>query len=309
MANPVFKQITLPDLSKKRNFYRIINICLFVSAFFALQWFCKRQTGGFTLQGIRSDLPFHPEWEVSSSPEDPTELKKIFNQPYHFLNKGAQCYAFISQDEHYVIKFFRFSHLRSPVWLRKLPTPAFLQKFKHRKILKRESKLYKDFTSYLLAYHYLKEDTGLIYLHLNKTDHLHRSLKIYDKLQIGHTIDLDQFEFLVQKKATLIYPSLEQWIENKKWNEAKKGLKSLISLLKKRLDQGIYDKDPDLNTNFGFINEQAVQIDIGRFKTGLQFRPQDELARITDHLCQWLEAKAPELSIFLKEEINAIYEK
>jgi len=292
------------NLKKKRNFYRFINICLFAVGFFTLQWFCKRQTGGFTLLGICSDLSYHPEWETSVPQNEQNDLEDVFNQPYHYLNKGAQCYAFVSQDDKYVVKFFRFSHLRAPVWLRKLPVPFFLEEIHKQKVWKKESKLYKDFNSYLLAYRYLKEDTGLIFIHLNKTHHLHKRLKIFDKLNIGHIIDLDHMEFLVQKKADLIYPTLEKWIENKEWNEAKNGLHSLVCLLKRRLRKNIYDKDPDINTNFGFIDGQAVQIDIGRFKSGPYFLPQEELIRITDHLCQWLEVKAPKLFQFLKEEIS-----
>jgi len=114
-------------------------------------------------------------------------------------------------------------------------------------------------------------------------------------------------EFLVQKKADPIYSTLQQWIDKGAFVQAKEGLSQLVALLRSRCQKEIFDKDPDLKTNFGFINKTPIQFDVGRFKINpARSDPKqctDELIRITDRLCQWLDEKAPSLSFHLRQEI------
>ncbi len=252
----------------------LAKLLLFTLCFYGTAKFCKKQTGCFTIARISSDLPFHPEWVV----EDPDEsqIKQTLSQPYSFLGKGAQSFAFASEDGKTVIKFFRHHHL------------------------KKNSKLAKDFGSYKLAYERLRNETGLLYLHLNKTSHLNQILDLVDKIGIHHKIDLDQYEFLVQKRATPAYPALQQWIDEGKTEEAKQALTALVHLLRERSRKGIHDKDPDLNTNFGFIGTTPIQFDIGRFKLRQTPPDNNELIRITDNLQQWLRIRSPELDEHLR---------
>ncbi len=145
----------------------------------------------------------------------------------------------------------------------------------------------------------MREETGLLYLHLNKTSDLKRKLVIRDKLNIAHELDLDQMEFLVQRKATLVYPHIETLIQKGELTAAKMAITNLVSLLHDRYKKGIFDKDPDLNTNFGFIGTCALQIDIGRFREGGGREDRDEILRITDNFRQWLDLRSPELSSHL----------
>ncbi len=192
-----------------------------------------------------------------------------------------------------------------PAWLQLLP-PLF-DPWRSNKVQKKGAKLFKDFSSYTLAYQELKEQTGLLYLHLNKTDHLKHSLTLEGPLHIEHTVDLDRMEFFVQRKADLVYPALESWVARGEVERAKSALSSLITLLKLRLDKGIFDKDPDLNTNFGFLGTSAIQIDVGRFKRKLSplssSERLDALTHITANLKQKLDRCAPELSSFLMQKI------
>lgn len=264
--------------------------------------FCKKQTEGFALEKIRSNLSYHAEWEIESP--NATELKAIFHQPFTYLSKGVQSYVFASQDGQYVIKLPRYDHLRSLPLVHLLP-----KKLAAAKIGKREAKLKKDFTSYKIAYEELREETGLVAIHLNKTDGLHQQVTLIDKLGIAHTLDLDKLEFLVQKRATLVYPTLEQWIREEKLSEAKEALASLVQVLSTRFDKKIFDKDPDLNTNFGFLGSQAIQIDVGRFRKTfpqIALPKKEAIFLITDNLHQWLQGKSPELASYLQGRINEI---
>ena len=258
----------------------VFRLLIFTLCFYGVAKFCKKQTGSFTVARISSNLTFHPEWEVEGA--DDNQVKEILSQPYHFLGKGAQSFVFASEDGKWVIKFFRHHHL------------------------KKNSKLAKDFGSYKLAYEKLQSETGLLYLHLNKTNSLKQTLDLVDKIGIHHPINLDQYEFLVQKRATLVYPALEEWINEGKLEEAKQALTALVHLLAARSNKGIYDKDPDLNTNFGFIGTTPIQFDIGRFKLREISADRNELVRITDNLHQWLMQREPRLDEHLKEELKKV---
>jgi hypothetical protein len=273
--------------------------------------FCYKKTDGFALCKILSSLSFNEEWVPTSPPiVEQAELFHIFNQPFHYLAKGAQSYVFASEDGQTVIKFFRIYHLRPPVWLTALSLPPALQPFKVGKMIAKRRELNKDFLSYKLAFEEMREETGLIYLHLNKTDHLKQRLKIYDKIGIGYELDLDTMEFLVQKRATLVYPAIDALMRSEGLHAAKGAISSLVALLRARCEKGIFDKDPDLNTNFGFLAKCAVQIDIGRFdrmRGGTSpAKHRDEILRITDHFRQWLDVKYPALSEHLIAEVQNI---
>lgn len=279
---------------------RLFSTLLFIILLFPVARFCKIQTDGFTLLRISSTLSYNPLWETAPPSElEILQLKKIVSQPYSYLAKGAQSYVFASQDGKYVIKFFRQHHLRAPFWQKALPFDRA-----KKSVQKKESKLTKDFASYLLAYRHLPQETGLIFLHLNKTSHLNLNLDLVDKLGIHHTLPLDQYEFLIQKRATLVYPALEQMMAQKQPEQAKKALSSLVHLLALRMQSGIFDKDPDLNTNFGFIGTEAIQIDFGRYKAAAPYLDKPAILRITDHLHQWLMEKFPELDDHLRQTIE-----
>lgn len=296
------------------SFKRIKKIAIFCAMALAvvlLKKFCYRQTDGFAIYKICSNFSFHPEWEIPSATlYENTELQQILNQPFYYLAKGAQSYVFASADGRSVIKFFRLYHLTPPSWITHLSFPLPLMPYKLQKILDKRQELDKDFQSYKIAFEEMKEETGLIYMHLNKSDRLHKKLTIYDRLGIAHQLDLDQMEFLVQKKATLVFPSIDSLMQTEGTIAAKQAISDLVKLLLTRCEKGIFDKDPDLNTNFGFLGATPVQIDIGRFRKQSEQKKvgkyRDEILRITDNFRQWLDTKYPPLSEHLLNEIHQI---
>jgi hypothetical protein len=273
--------------------------------------FCLVQTRGFALYKILSDLPFNPQWETAPlSNEESGVLKKALSQSYRFLDKGAQCYVFLSDDGRYVIKFFKLHALQPALWLRAVRLPFFMQKLWVQKLIEKNQTLSKTFTSYVIAHDELKEETGLLYLHLNKTEKQHSPLTIFDNIGVKHTLNLDKMEFLIQKRASLFLPHLEKMIQEKGLNAAKSSLSDLVHFLEKRNKKEIFDKDPDLLTNFAFLDDQIVQIDVGRFRKDTQRKNPDvyyeEIVRITDQFNQWLKNHYPLLSDHLEQEIAAL---
>lgn len=288
---------------------RFLYIALAALCCILLQKFCRSKTDGFALYKIQSHLPYNPEFEVRSvSEKEIHTASHILDQPFYYLGKGAQCYAFVSEDGNYVLKFFRLYHLRPPEWFTSMPLPSFLQGYRQEKIERKFEELSRDFLSYKIAFDELKDDTGLLYVHLNKTDHFHKKVTLYDKIKVKHSIDIDSMEFLLQKKADLFYPAMQTMIDGGKKEEAKAALQKLVSFLAKRASLGLYDKDPDINTNFGIANGSPLQIDVGRFRPDPSRKDPSlyitDIIRVTDNLRQWLEAQDKELSDALLNEIE-----
>lgn len=296
---------------KKKTLHRIALWTACAGGLVLLQRFCHQQTDGFSRYKISSKLHFHSDWEVPPLDQSEKEqLSAILDQPYHYLAKGAQSYVFLSEDGNYVIKFFRIYHLQPPFWITHLKWPWLLQSYRLNKIAQKAQELHKDFASYKIAYDLMREETGLVYLHLNKTDSLQKSLTFYDKIGIEHHVELDQMEFLVQKRADLVYPALAKMVESEGLESAQVALTHLVDLLCLRSKKGIRDKDPDLNTNFGFIGQTPLQIDVGRFRienaSATDHVDRDEIIRITDNLNQWLRVNYPDLSRHLENTIAQI---
>jgi hypothetical protein len=275
-----------------------------------LQRFCYKRTGGFAFYKICSALQTDPRWEIPplSSKERET-LEHIFERPFYYLGKGAQAYVFASEEGNHVIKFCRFDHLRPPLWWISSILPFAWERARLERLVHKRGRLEQELDSYKIAFTDMKEETGLIYIHLNKGSEWKRKITLYDKGGVSHSVDLDQMEFLVQKKASLVYPTLAQLMQEGNETLARSHIASLIDLLRSRCTLGIFDKDPDLITNFGFIQGKAVQIDVGRFllreemQTPLEIH--EELVRITRRFRNWLEEEYPSLAPYLEETLGS----
>lgn len=282
------------------------NTLLFAVAFFIVERFCHKQTEGFALHKIVSDFPFEAEWET---PPPETSLEEIFQRPFSFLGSGGQCYAFVCSEGEYVIKFFKQHHMRPLPLIENLSLPPLLEKWK-LKILNDRKKRSKEriFTSYKIAHDHLKEETGMVYLHLNKTNYLHTTLTLIDKIGNLHQINLDTTEFALQKYATLTFPHLKKLVKQGETEKAQACLRSLIDLIISRAQQGIGDVDLVLEKNFGFIDTTAVEIDLGSFtKDPHQQKPyvyKRSLFYETAPLKKWLAKRSPELLEYFNAQLN-----
>ena len=134
------------------------------------------------------------------------------------------------------------------------------------KLIRNTSRLKEEQESYRLAFEELKEETGLIALHLEKTAPLFATL--VDKLNIEHRIDLGQFEFMLQKRAEMVFPTLAAFRERGDHAAAKRAVERLERLIQQRQSKGIADRDPNVSKNFGFVGDVPIQIDVGRFSRG-----------------------------------------
>ncbi len=278
---------------------RLVKIFLFLLLFWGVERLCHRATDGFALVNVYAPPGDNSDWKRSDSP-DPT----LLTQTYHYLNCGSQSYVFVSEDGKTVLKLFKFQHMRTPPWLDPLPSVGKLgeKRAKKREILE------KTFNSYSIAYDYLREETGLLYLHLAKTDHLNQKLTITDKIGKHHTLDLDTVPFILQKRGTLAYDAITCWMTKGEIKKAEEGIRNLLKLATYRCQVGIFDKDPDFSTNFGFIGDTPFQIDFGRLSLSEEEKRPEvyrlEMVRITRDFEAWIAENHPDLLDSFRKEIN-----
>lgn len=285
---------------------RTAVLCL---AVVAVSRFAIRQTDGFSLSQIQTAHSFDPKWETRDASWSNTEqVQEILDQPFTYLGQGDQEFTFVSKDQNYVIKFLKAKSLSPPFWTQRF-VPPFLR-MKARAITRYfDQKKDVEFSSYQIAYEQLKEETGLIYLHLNPSSHIRQTLTIYDKINVRHQLDPDRIVFIVQKKVDLLYPLLDLITKNREIDRGKQMITELVELLTVRCKKGIRDTSPIID-HFGLIDNQVVQFHIAQFSLDDQKKERsvyiNEIKTITSGLHDALKEKNQELALYLEEEIQKL---
>ena len=282
----------------------IFSIYLLGRAFFHF-------TDGFTIGNISSNFSYNSSLETENlATSEKSELDLALSQSYHYLAKGCQSYVFESSDGKYVIKFFKYQRFRTPPWLFLLPNIEPFKSFVDQKIFKRQEKLNTFLNSWKVANDFLKKESALVYVHLNKTNFLHKNLQLFDKLGLKHSLDLDQFEFCVQKKATILEDYIVNLRDQKLHSQANLLIDKLLSLILSEYARGLADFDHALMQNTGVINEEPVHIDVGRFQVYDGVLQEDimkqELFSKTFRLHKWLQSNYPELGGYLDQRLADI---
>ncbi len=291
-----------------------LKVLLFLIGFIAVERFCHRQTNGFMLHKIQSDLPFDANREVAPLPEkEHQEVMQRLDQTYHYLKCGGQFFAFISEDGTTIIKFLKLHHMRQVDFLKSLHLPKMIDISQIKIMRYKARRFHSIFNSCKIAYEHFKDETGLLYSHLNKTDDLHKIITIRDKLGIYHKVDLDKTEFLVQKRAVLASSKFQDIMNRGDTENAKKCIDSMVDLFIHRYHKGIQDKDPVIRRNFGYIEDTAIEIDLGSYFLDESIKnPENYKARLVEEMVnfqKWLSIHYPAFTPYLEEKISKELDK
>lgn len=253
----------------------------------------NRLTDGFSIYQMSSSLPAYPQFSVPLTLEKKEELKQILDQDFYYLGKGCQFYVFASADKKYVIKFLKHKHLRPFSWLNSLPMPQALRKRCGEKIARRTERVERLFASCKLAYEKLPNETALLYIHINRTPALEKKITLHDKLGCKHTINIDDYEYFVQRKATPV----KEVFATSSSQEIPQRVQQLMDLVLARCEKGICDRDRSFVQNVAFLDKQAIFTDFGQFYEDpliLQKEEQDkDLNKRITNLRAWTERFFP----------------
>jgi len=255
---------------------RILFFLMVVTSFLSIPAIAKRYTYGFRVAKMRLEFPHHAEWEI----EPNQQVNEILNQPFYFLDKGAQCFVFESKDGEYVIKLFRYDH------------PP------------KDEKIIDLFNACKMAYDQLRYETGLVYIHLNPTPMNLPLLHCKDAIGRSYKFDLNQMRFALQKKAKDFRETLVEAKQNPE--QMQKRIDELLALLQARTAKGVINVDSQLSRNFGFLENQAIEFDFGNFRYSSSFNQKREIKRFSNRLRRWLRRMAPEWIAYLDERVDAL---
>lgn len=262
-------------------------------------------TDDFRMGNLIFEREYRPEWDTSSSVEP--YVREILSQDFAYVNKGAQSYAFQSEDGKYILKLFKFKHIRPLFLVTLLPDIGPFTVFKQHYFAKREERLQKMFEGYLLAFQRHQKESGLLYLHLNPTTTLGQTVTLYDKLGISHSIDLDRLAFVLQRRAVRADETLRRLLDRGEVTDAKRYLNGLLALLKSEYAMGIHDSDRGILRNTGFIGEKPIHFDVGELSE--QDVKLSDLKKNMNDLHQWILNNYPDIYPELASEITQFVEE
>ncbi|HSW72458.1 MAG TPA: hypothetical protein VLG44_03505, partial [Chlamydiales bacterium] len=219
--------------------------------------------------------------------------------PFYFLGRGQQVYAFESSDGKHVIKFLRMPKYHPPFWTKLPLLPAGLAA-KGAKVTKRRESFWKSCQrSVLLAMSELKNETGLIFCHLEQTDDMQKFITIYDRLGVEHLIDLDRYTFILQRKMEPIAPFLLRLYKKNDREGIERTLSSFQEAISNRVNKKIRNKNRNCMRNMGLLDGKVQEFDVGELKFDPQIDSNREMRKSTEQLKEWLEVNMPEYTTYL----------
>lgn len=190
-----------------------------------------------------------------------SEVMQALSQPYFYIGRGRQCFAFASADEKYVLKLLRTDIYKLPLWARVLPVTS---KRTHMLCDRREREQF-ILSSMHIAFEELQLQTGLLALHLGESPASGKKLALIDATGYRHYLPLGKTPFVLQKKLPILMEVFQKALQNGNRGQAEKILDALLAIVIERGEKGILNRDRSFLRNYGFDGQQAFQIDVGSF--------------------------------------------
>lgn len=259
---------------------RILIPFLFI--FLGIHWidFKKRHPDSFSVDKIALDV------EGPFLCEGCPNLENNLQQPFFYLGRGTQSIAFESKDQRYVIKFFLKKGIGGKKRYR-IPSffdlfPSHCREKAKKKRERREKCLTAALQRYGIAFEHLREETGLLAVHLRSSPLSLPRCRVFDRYGTEHCIDLNRASFVLQKRAKPIQQIFSEW------GSQEKVLCAIEELLERRAKKGFSDLKRGIlfDGNYGIVGEQAIFFDPGRmvFSEKIKNDPEPEIQRMKKRL-------------------------
>ncbi len=232
------------------------------------------------------------EAEFPTPPLSPDQ-RSLLNQEFIYLGHGEQSIAFENRDQSIVLKFFLVKGLhgkkRYPIpkpthWI-----PSHREKRQQRREKIARDSLFEALKGYFCAFEKIPEKTGLIALHLIRTEGDLPCVTVIDHARIKHIIDLNRASFVVQKKGETVKTRLSRLATEE---EKREHLLALDRFFQEKAKNGFTDKRQSfmLGNNYAFLGDQPIQIDAGElcFSPAIQADPAEEMKCVKDLFTKWI---------------------
>jgi hypothetical protein len=252
------------------------------------------------------------EWDVKLSKSHDQLVSIVCQQRLQWLGRGMQAVVFETQDQKYVVKFFQLGRLREdqPRGLVKTLLSGESKEKRQERLTHRQ----EIFSSSKMCFEELQEETGIVYVHLNRTKNKVRWVKLVDKNGQSHRVRGDETSFVIQRKARLLVPTMMAHMEAGDVARAKARIDQVFDLLLSLAKKGFADCDDALirNNNIGLTEDRAIYIDTGHLfhaqNLDVSERMRYEFQVRLDPFERWLNVMYPDLGAYYRsrrEEIMA----
>lgn len=288
-------------LSRKMAIMRFKKILL-IMASLVLAWGGIRLyynlTDDFRMGNLTHEMPHRPEWDLTPlSAEDQAFVNRVLSKKFVYLAKGSQAYAFESDDGQYILKLFKFKHLK-PSWLVTwLPSFPGMERVQKAEIARKEERCRKVFASYKLVYEKYRKESCLLFMQLN-SPHQPRPITVLDKLGFERKVDLGEVVFVLQEKATPVRQELKELLNKHQVELAKHRIGQILAMCLREYHQGVYDNDTGLINNAGFVGDRPVHFDAGKFVENTNMKDpknfETNLTSVAGRIAYWLYRAYPE---------------
>lgn len=275
----------------KYSFIILLVLTILIRSYYAL-------TDDFRLANIIYPLKEREEWNFPITSDELTEWEKALNQKFTYLGKGAQVYAFGSEDGKYVIKFFKFKHLKPSPFVSLIPPIGPLADFKEKNIKRKLRKLEGVFEGHVNAYTHDRENAGLLYLHLNTTENLPLKTQLVDKIGIEREVDLNPIVFVLQKRGETLRTVFHELLSEGKIELASTRAAQILDMYVDEYSRGVFDRDHGISHNTGFIQDQPFHLDVGKLSYDVNMQSSkfyaDDLRHVATKMEVWVKENYPD---------------
>ncbi|MGB7978476.1 MAG: hypothetical protein WCF19_04865 [Chlamydiales bacterium] len=252
---------------------------------------------GFSARRVQSlPYPVAEGWD--------TDAGGALEQPFRYIGRGRQCFAFSSADRKYVLKLPRTDIYKTPFWVRSLPLPSYRARLEADH-LERETFILNSFQ---LSASELKRQTALIALHLGQSAPSGKELTLIDALGCTHRFPLHKTPFILQLKQPILMQSFQTALAKGDQKEAERILDALLAVIVERASQGILNRDRSFLRNYGYDGQTAYQIDVGSFFRKPDLTPSDAYEKSirdsTDPILEWLAQNAPHMRDYFSAAVQ-----
>ena len=263
---------------------------------------CFKRTKGFSYKKIHSLYGYEPRWDFGPpNAKQSALIDQISSQPFTLLGSGKECYAFVSADGEIVVKFFKQKHMRTHYLLNHLPLSKQIQMVRNETLNRHRNRRARLYQSYQLAHERLQDHSGVLYLHLTKTDYLKKPMTLISPQGKKLTLKLDHMEFLVQRRAYPIFDALKESSD-----KAEGTIDAVLDYLVARNEKGIGDDDINCERNLGILEGKVVQVDVGELYPAVPRKAgKNELIEATLDLKDFLERHQVTLVPYLENAIES----
>lgn len=272
-------------------------VLLLVGLIAVTPWVYEEITGDFRISNITYDLPYDLSWAETA--EEPGRLDTLLQGNYHWVGQGHQVYVFASEDNQHVLKVFKFKRLRPSLMLHYLSYVPLVSDYVARYEKKRLNRFDKLFRGHKVAYEDDSEHTGILYAHLNVTDHLKRSVTVEDKLGRSYVLDLDATIFVIQEKARMTKDVFKELLNAGNVSLVKQRIGKLLDMYVAEYRLGVIDQDHNVMSNTGFVGDRPIRLDVGQLQRSEAIKDPEvymrDLRKITHvRLEKWFSKNYPQ---------------